>query len=313
MSPEVPTAAPASRPYGEHVPAFTEPRPRRGILILVATATLATALGGCAVPHSLDSTPPSGVPTPSATDTVGEYGQDDLVVRDGTTELRLAALALDESGDTAGIAPQASVSGDALYVFIRPAGWTLQADQFSGTSQYDCASWHTETTVDDLGGGWWRVEPGGPAGEYQVVLTGSSGPGLPLGGTVGESSALLDWTTSTSNDSPTPTGQAAFGGDSGRNLTIAFNGAPLGWTSAASTVTVTGASGVALDLEPALDPPNCVGSDSVFFSRDLTADQFSSLGGAPYRFEVGVTVDGTRYRASGRSDDEGEADLSYRR
>lgn len=138
----------------------------------------AAILSGCATPHQLSATPPSGVPTPTATATQGGPDADALVVRDATTELHLESITIDMNTSNGPI-PTETLTGDALYVFVRQAGWTLDASQYVGPGDYACSSWHTTPTVDDLGGGWWRVQPGGPAGDYAVHLTAGSGPGLP--------------------------------------------------------------------------------------------------------------------------------------
>lgn len=74
-------------------------------------------------------------------------------------------------------------------MFARQSGWSLWAEQRGEDS--GCGPETFEPVVTDLGGGWHRVTPVGPAGEYDLWLNAASGPGLPLGGTVGATQSFV--------------------------------------------------------------------------------------------------------------------------
>lgn len=286
-------------------------RPAPRILTVLAAAALAlVTLTACATPHSLDGAKASGVPTPTATSTAGSPGEDALVVRDASSELHLESTPEDLNDEDFASEPQATVSGDALYVFVRQPGWSLSADQFTGAGGvYSCSSWHAETRIDELGDGWWVVRPGEAAGTYKVYLSAASGPGLPLGGKQGESNALLEWETTADGPTRAEGGTVMVGGDADETprLFVDVWNPPQGWTTASGTVTITGSSGDPVTVDLPYERPDCVGGSTVMFNVPLTDDVRRTLGAAPYAYDLTVTIDGVERHAT-VDDESGAAD-----
>lgn len=271
----------------------------------------ALTLSACAIPHSLDNPAPRVVPSPTVTETVGTPSENDLVIRDASHELHLESIMIHTNSDGSGVEPQGLVEGDTLFVFVRPAGWTVFADQFTGEGAFSCSAWHTPTVVEQLGGGWWSVTPSASAGTYSVLLDAASGPGLPPGGVSGSSSALLTWKTHTSTDLAMPTGEVGFSDGEGPTMNVWYAPTPQGWREASSTVTVAGAGGTPLTLEIPHDRSNCVGASEVWFDAELSDEDIATIGGEPYTYDVTVTIDGVEHRASASGDDSGSAAVRY--
>jgi len=272
----------------------------RAAPVVVLAAVL--ALAGCAVPHSLADTPPSGVPTPLETRSFGDMGEHFLVVRSGNEELRLASL--ERPIDDPGLpTDHPDVRGDDLFVFVRPAGWPLWAEQFTG-APYECGERTYEPEVAELGGGWWRVSPIGPAATYTLHLSAGSGPGLPPGGETGSMEALL--TVETTKNRPTPAPFASLdlmvvpGEESTVTLDISHLAASP--SEATATATVTG-DGAPVTVQLQSGEFACPPGGSAFLVARMDAAAAAALGDGPLQYDITLDLDGTSRHATGTIDD----------
>ena len=271
-------------------------------MLIVAIALLA----GCARPNSLSTPPPTGVPTPSTTESFGApSADDDLVIRHGDTELHVAsmdaAVNLDPIPDDV-----PSVVADDLYVFVSPAGWTLSAMQFTG-EPYECGERALEPEQDDIGGGWWAIRPVGPAGTYSLRLSAGSGPGLPLGGDIGATGAYLTLETTTDRPLPQPAAAldvAAIENEPG-SVSLALIGLSDSPESVSATVVLTGSDGRSVTATPERRDGDCTMAGDVSLHAELTVDEVSTLGDAPYGYDIDLMLDDTAYQASGTTQEDG--------
>lgn len=282
--------------------------PARRVL-LAALALLALTVSGCAVPHSLDASAPAGVPSPTATQQIGSPGKDDLVVRYGGTELRLESLP-DDAYYTA--APDGSpfVAADELYVFVRPAGWWFSAEQRG--EDVGCGPHAYEPVVTDLGGGWHKVTRVGPAGDYDLWLSGASGPGLPIGGTVGASHSFLKWQTQTSTELEKIAAldvTRGIDGDGSVSLWLYELGATP--ESVEATVTLRGPSGETITVRPTTPDWACDQPGDLTLAAPLTGDQETAIGEEGIDYTVDLVLDGVTYTASGEARTSQSNDLAF--
>lgn len=267
---------------------------------------LVALLAGCASPNSLSDPAPSGIPTPSTTESFGTpSGDNDLVIRYNDTELHIAsmdaAVNLDPITDAL-----PSIVADNLYVFVRPAGWTLSAMQFTG-EPYECDERSLEPVQDDIGGGWWTIRPVGPAGTYTLQLSAGSGPGLPLGGEVGAAGAYV--TLQTMTDRPLPPPAATIDVVAIENepasVSLTITGLSDSPDSVSASVVLTGSGEQPVTSTPTPQDGDCAMTGDVSLYSELTDDEISSLGEAPYRYDIDLVLDGATYTATGTTPEDG--------
>ncbi len=282
-------------------------RPRR--VLLAALVLVALPLSGCAVPHSFEAAAPEGVPSPTATQQVGSPREDDLVVRYGDTELRLETLPEDAFFEGA---PDGSpvVASDEVYVFVRQAGWWFTAEQRGDDA--GCGPHRYEPVVTDLGGGWHKVSRVGPAGDYDLWLSGASGPGLPLGGKVGVAQGFVKWQTQTSTELESIAAldvTHGIDGDGSASISV-FN---LGSVPDAveATVTLRGASGKTITVHPATPDWACDQPGDLTLASTLTGDEENDLGEEGIAYTVELVLDGVTHMASGQARTSQSNDLSF--
>jgi hypothetical protein len=177
-------------------------------------AGLLVAVGGCAgigqapsaTPGQAPENPAAALPAPTETITHGGTGSGrpaSFVVRYDATELQLAPSSWCYTTDGVGTCadgfdddPPSIGSPEEVLVFVPvPEFTSLTVTQFSGNPQSPDAVF-VEAPPEDLGGGWWRLVPVGPAGDYWLELF-AGGDGA------GSMSASLRWTTT--SDEPVPT------------------------------------------------------------------------------------------------------------
>ena len=230
-------------------------RRRLSAVILITAVVL---LAGCARPNSLSDPPPTGVPTPSDTESFGTpSGDNDLVIRYDDAELHVASMdAAVNLESIPGDVP--SVVADDLYVFVRPAGWTLSAMQFTG-EPFECGERSLEPEQAEIGGGWWAVSPVGPAGTYTLQLSAGSGPGLPAGGEVGATGAYLTLETTTDRPLPQPAATLDVVAIEDEPGTVSLNiiGLADSPETASATVVLTGSGGQPVTSTPAEHEGDC--------------------------------------------------------
>ena len=257
------------------------PSARRAGVGLVAVATL--LLGGCAGPHSLSDPPPDEVPTPSRTESFGDASEERLVLRAGDAELWLAPLTV-SLNDPIRADDYPAVTADDLFVFVRPIGWPLYAEQFTGTP-YECGERSWAPDVVELGGGWWRISPVGPAARYMVSLSAGSGPGTPPWGQTGGVEALINVDTTVDRPAPSPWASVEFQIMEGEESTLILDVSNLTATPAAAsaTVTVTG-EGAPLRLDLLPDEGACPSGGSVTLLNRVGPDVVTSLGDGEWTY-----------------------------
>jgi hypothetical protein len=142
---------------------------------------LTALLAGCA--ESTAGPPPASVPSPTATATHGnKWPEGGEMEQPGPFEVRYDDEALVlypytfcyDNGCADGFDddPPSVGSPEQIYVDVPVAGFTeLDVSQMTGDD--DDPGETFEADVEPLGGGWWRVTPGGPADTYSVELFAS--------------------------------------------------------------------------------------------------------------------------------------------
>lgn len=274
----------------------------RRLLALVVGIAVAGTVAGCAAPNSLSAPAPSGVPAPTRTESFEQSGEgEQLVVRSGETELHVESM---DAAVNLGPVPAdlPAVVADDIYVFVRPAGWTLTAMQFTG-DPYECGERSIEPEQRDLGGGWWAIRPLGPQGEYTLLLTAGSGPGLPLGGEVGAASAYLALETRTDRALPPPAATLDVSAIEGEGAVgLYFAGLTESPDTSSATVTFTTADGATTPvvLAPTAD---CNLTGELSFSADLGESESNALADGPFDYDIELVLDGQTYVAGGVAQD----------
>jgi len=283
---------------------------RAAAILAVAIGTI--ALSGCISlgPKTVDDTP-DGVPSPASTETAGSPAPDDLIVRTADTELRLDSLP-EEAGYEGMPDDVPAITGDDLYVFVRQDGWMLFAEQRGG-DVVGCGMDVSEPEITDLGKGWWKVANRSEADTYALWLQAASGPGLPIGGTVGSSQAYVKWTTETTFDVPATSSldlTRNSDGDGGsvelhlRDLTTPLN-------AVKATVALRGGE-ESVDLPLSIPDWACdQPGDLTLFSR-LSPEQMATLGtDDAVDYDVELFLDGTTYTAAGTVDAASSAEPTW--
>ncbi len=264
-------------------------------------------LAGCAIPASIDRAP-DAVPKPAATQAIGTPGEDDLIVRYGDTELRVEDLGEAAYYDPAPVGAPV-IDSDDVYVFVRPAGWTFFAEQRGVDNGCGALTYEPETT--ELGDGWYKVTPVGEAAEYDLYLTAGSGPGLPLGGTVGAARAVAKWQTTKSTDVEASAwiDVAAFPDEEGYVRVGVADLPEHPETMTASATLTSGGKTVKVDLMPpdwACDRVGDLTLDAV-----LTDDEAKILEGEDHTFTVELVLDGVAHTATGSTGSPYYNELSF--
>lgn len=278
-------------------------RATRGAAV-AAIVVGSTALAGCIStgPKDIDDAP-DDVPSPVATETAGTPGADDLVVRSGDTELRLESLPQEAGGS--GIPDDApELTGDDLYVFVRQDGWMLFAEQRGG-DVVGCGFDTAEPEVTDLGEGWWKVANRSEADTYALWLTAASGPGLPLGGTVGSSQAYVRWIAPTPHDVPARSALdiTAYPDAADGSVTLSLWDLDTPLTAVKATVTIDGEDAESIDVPLSIPDWACDQPGDLTLAGSLSAAQIAKLGAnGAFEYTVELYLDGSTYAAEGDGD-----------
>lgn len=276
---------------------------------IAAVGIGALALSGCISPGPKTvNDAPDGVPRPVSTEIAGSPVPDDLIVRTADTELRIESLPA-EAGNEGMPDEVPAITGDDLYVFVRQDGWMLFAEQRGG-DVVGCGVDVSEPEITDLGKGWWKVANRSDADTYALWLQAASGPGLPIGGTVGSSQAYVKWTTKTTFDVPASSSLDVTRDANGEGGSVELHLRDLATPSNAvkATVALRGA-GEDVDLELSIPDWACdQPGDLTLFSR-LSPGQMSTLGtDDPIDYDVKLFLDGTAHTASGAVREASSAD-----
>jgi hypothetical protein len=151
--------------------------------------------------------------------------------------------------------------------------------------------------VEPAGDGSWVIEPAGPAGTWDVDISGG-GPG-------GDVITTFTWTTPTDGALPgTPTGSAAVLADHDGELDsygveIGVDNLAAQPREASASVTVTSADGqsVTIDTKP---QRSCYSEGSLWFTAsDDVGRRATELGAGPFEYAVELTLDGATYTGRG--------------
>lgn len=273
----------------------------RKALAAVAIVLSLALLSGCGSRPMGD--PPGSAPSPTQVIehtngySDGPRSPGSFVVRYGETELHLDPTTYCYSnGCVDGMDPDPPEIGahDEILVFVPVRDFTqLSANQRRGDDYCTARQLAAETT--DLGEGWWRVTPQGPAGDYIVSLfAGGDGSGDMI--------ADLVWTTP---EAPLPSAAASLalivdhdGAPDSYGLELAINGLTDSPSEYAASIVVTADGGDSTTIE-ATTSTDCFGEGALYFDGPADeATDAASLGGFPFEYEVTLTLDGTQYLAS---------------
>jgi len=270
--------------------------------LISALFVAAGALTACSGSRSADPAPEE-VPTPETTVTFGdaEAGPGAFIIRYADTELRLAPTSWrlgDESSESTQDTPPSIDGADELYVFSPVAGWFIYFDQYTGRSPRVCDGIAVVPEVEDLGGGWSVIRPGGPDGAYSLSIYAASGPG---GGPNGDMTGLITWNVSNGTPLPPPSATISVLRDDDGTLdawdvtvSVANLDPPTGNVSA--LVTVTSAEGRSTIFRP--EPTGGCSYGYLTLASgldDIEALEVLSLGSTPYTYTVQLVIEGTTY------------------
>ncbi len=275
-------------------------RTTRQTAAVVTLTAGSIALAGCISlgPKIIDNAP-AGVPHPTSTKSAGTPSEDDLIVRTAGTELRLGSLP-DEAGGEGMPDDTPALTGDDLYVFVRQDGWMLFAEQRGGDVA-GCGLDQREPAISSLGDGWWKVSNRSYADTYALWLYAGSGPGLPIGGTVGSSQAYVKWTIETTFDAPAISALdvTTYGDAKGLSLTLSLFDVEAPLAGATATVTLLGPDG-GLDTELTVPDWACDQPGDLTLAARATEDQLATLGDPDeFDYTVELRMGGVTYTASG--------------
>ncbi len=275
---------------------------------VVTTLLAAAVLTACA--STLSPAGPTGHPTPTATVTHGP-GYESAPTSPGSFKIRYdgTELVLDpvtycsSGGCVDGVDPNPpSVGSPAeLLVFVPvPAFDVLTVSLVSGDDI--CSGRLVVAETEDLGDGWWRVRPAGPAGEYRVELF-AGGDGA------GDMVASLLWTTPVDAPLPAPTASLTVIADhdgvpDSYGVELWISDLPTTPVEATATIIVTAANGLSHRFE-ATRETECVGEGGLVFSApESEGDTAAALGDFPFTYRVEMVVDGRNYVGLGTYPDD---------
>jgi hypothetical protein len=149
--------------------------------------------------------------------------------------------------------------------------------------------------VQKTGDRTFAVHPAGPAGTWDVDVFGRG---------EGDVITTFRWTTSARGEMPEPDGYLGVVADhDGRpdsyGVELSLNDLATHPREAVAVVTVTAANGESLTLEPMRPEGTCYHEGHVFFrGSEAQGDRAAALGPAPFRYDVGLTLDGVQHAAT---------------
>jgi hypothetical protein len=182
-------------------------------------------------------------------------------------------------------------SPEVVYVHVPLDGWRLAAD-FSSAGR--CGRQQT-VRPEPQGDGWYRLEPAGPAGEYDVDLFAQGD---------GDMIARFHWSTRTDGPTARPHARLALiaehdGRPDSYGVELALTNLAETPRSATARVTATAANGRSLTFRATRVHVGCDPQGMVYFDGpDRKGKAAAALGSLPFHYAVTVTLDGRKYHAA---------------
>jgi hypothetical protein len=158
-----------------------------------------------------------------------------------------------------------------------------------------------------------RLAPYGPAGTYDVTLSGRGGAGASQGGDL---FVTFRWTTPTDGPSPDPSAIASIVADHDGQVDsygvevalLQLAGTPA---DATASVVVTAANGQSVTLEPPRFPSGeCPVGRVSFAGPPALGLQAAAIGPPPFTYDVTVVLDSVTYRATATWPDDVDEECS---
>ncbi|WP_418057736.1 hypothetical protein [Pimelobacter simplex] len=179
---------------------------------------------------------------------------------------------------------------------LQPAGLTevTSAGRAGRSGRFEgCRGRVLAAPVEDLGGGWYRLRPFGPAGTYDVSLFASGR---------GDMAGTLRWTMPQAGPMPTPAARLALiadhdGQPDSYGLELSVTGLAASPRQATAEIEVRAGNGRGTTITARRSRGSCVG-DLGFDGPDAPARAASRLGGFPFTMRVMLTLDGVRHVAT---------------
>jgi len=181
-------------------------------------------------------------------------------------------------------------SPEAVEFWFGVKGWTFEAS-FSQLGT-DCARGESAKTVV-TGAHWFRLDPAGYAGDYQVDLAGY-GPHADFKGVP----TMMSFVWHTTTDGPVDQPTARVSHSDLEVSRVGFHPA-----SATAKVTITDANGQRTTRRlPSAGNEPCTTLGSFYFQGDFDDPAIPKLGPRPYTYRVVLTLDGTPYVGTAKDD-----------
>lgn len=189
--------------------------------------------------------------------------------------------------------PPSIGSPDEVRVFVPVPEFDLDVSFMDGRRA--CGGRIEPAAVEDLGKGWYLLRPHGDAGRHRVSLFASGG---------GDMVAEFLWDTPSQGPFAEPSASLALianhdGEPDSYGLELYVQHLARTPEDVSATITVTAGNGKSLTIEATQSRMNCRSDGSVYFDGpDALAKQAAQLGDFPFRNDVVLTIDGTKYTAS---------------
>lgn len=183
-------------------------------------------------------------------------------------------------------------SPDEVVVEYPLEDWTFDA-QFTPAGE-ECGRVQ-HVSLEQTGNGSFRLTPAGYAGRYDVTLIGRGN---------GDLFTTFTWTTPTDGPLPEPKARLAVITGDGDNvdsygIEMELSNLARAPRTVAATITVTSREGETLTFEPNQSDSSCHPEGTVYWNGpDAKGTEAVALGGPPFTYEVEVTLDGDRYKAT---------------
>lgn len=272
---------------------------------LFAAATLAVLLAACGDVRATNTAAPRDSQTPVANEPEEEdhEGPDvpgappPVTVAFGDDSIELDAWTYCYDTGCVDGAPPRNLpdvgSPEEVTVEFPLDGWRF--DAFLEPPGDECGR-EFRTSLEEIDDGIFLLRPVGYAGTYDVTLMGRGG---------GDLFVTFTWTTPHDGRLPQPKARLAIVADhdgepDSYGIELELKDLAATPKQAQATITVTAADGDALTFEAERDPrQGCRPDGMVYWDRpDDEGLQAAALGEAPFTYEVELTLDGERYRAT---------------
>jgi hypothetical protein len=257
------------------------------------------------------TSPPTTVPMVAMAPATPLSRPPDVVLRAGGAETVLRNWSSCwSSGNTTGcadghppdVAPDIGAPPEVEVAFDAP-GWRFQATAMPTGNT--CTGRQEAADLVATGPTTHRLLPMGKAGDYTITLTGRSTDAATNKGDV---ATTFRWHTPRNGPSEPPSATmsllatpAEIKASLGAELTAVSLGVSTTAADVSATAVVTAATGAAMTVEFHPHPQlECVPDGSLFLRSDgEDGRRLTALGPAPFRYDVTLTIAGTRYRGTG--------------